>query len=81
MVLNSGVYYFNLMDSYGASGMALMMVAISEVNFFKYNDLENTEIDYFIEFCKKRLQILNYTGFIKPLHQAQVKTLSFSKRY
>jgi len=31
MVLNSGVYYFNLMDSYGASGMALMVVAIFEV--------------------------------------------------
>ena len=33
MVLNSGVYYFNLMDSYGASGMALMVVAIFEVFF------------------------------------------------
>ena len=31
MVLNSGIYYFNLMDSYGASGMALMVVAIFEV--------------------------------------------------
>ena len=31
MVLNAGVYYFNLMDSYGASGMALMIVAVCEV--------------------------------------------------
>ena len=37
MVLNAGVYYFNLMDSYGASGMALMIVAVCEVilNFLK----------------------------------------------
>ena len=31
MVLNSGMYYFQLMDSYGASGMALMIITILEV--------------------------------------------------
>jgi len=31
MVLKSGMYYFQLMDNYGASGIALMIIAISEV--------------------------------------------------
>ena len=31
MVLRSGMYYFQLMDGYGASGIALMIIAICEV--------------------------------------------------
>ena len=33
MVLNAGVYYFNLIDSYGDFGIAVMIVAVCKVSF------------------------------------------------
>ena len=33
MVMDAGVYYFNLIDSYGASGVSIMIVAECKVSF------------------------------------------------
>ena len=32
MIMNAGVYYFNLIDSYGASNVSLMIVAVCKVS-------------------------------------------------